>query len=121
MWSEARRSWVSALVGSGLTVVIVTAWVLIHPGDSAVAGPLGTVLTWAILVSVHAFLTLRAFGGLSGDDLETAVDASGLVRQANRIRPSWSVQVSSMALVVVALLVVVPAWRDHASSWPWSW
>lgn len=104
----------SALVGAGTTVVVAVVWAIAVPQGRDVLGPLGTVLTWALLVGLHALLTWRAFGGLSGPRLQEALDDSGAQREATSLRPSWSVQVSAMALVVVTLLVLLPWWREHA-------
>lgn len=112
-WPESRRATVSAVIGTVVTLVVATTWAATQPDGRNVVAPLGTVMTWALLVGVHAVLTVRGFGGLRGAQLEEALAASGAARDAERLRPSWSVQVSAMALVVVALLVAVPSWREH--------
>ena len=113
LWSESRRALISTLVGSIITVVAVTLWRGFNDVDGSLVFALGTMLTWAIFVAVHAFLTWYAFRGLTGEQLETALQHTGFERSADRVRPSWSIQVSAMALVAVALLVAVPSLREH--------
>lgn len=110
-WPEGRRAWVSAVFGTATTLIVATIWAATQPEGRDVVGALGVVLTWALLVGSHAILTFRAFNGLSGEQLEEAIEASSSSRDVERTRPSWSVQVSSMALIVVALLLLLPSWR----------
>lgn len=113
-WPETRRVLVSTLVSVVGTAVSVTSWVLFVPADASLAVPLGTVVAWTLLVACHAALTGWAFGGLAGADLDQALTAANPRRDPERLWPSWSVQVSLLALVVVAALVIVPEWRGHA-------
>lgn len=103
---------ISTVVSSLFTVIAVTVWRGFNEVDGAIVFALATVVTWALFVSLHAALTWRAFHGLSGDQLETALNSTGAERSAERVRPSWSLQVSAMALIAVAMLVAVPTLRE---------
>lgn len=111
--SETRRAVASTIAGTVGTAIVVTVWILFVPEDAGLAIPLGTVVAWTILVATHAVLTARAFTGLSGAALDAGLSASGARRRSATALPSWSVQVSVLALLVVVAIAVVPGWRDH--------
>lgn len=114
LWPEVRRAVVATVLATVASALAVSIWIFFHPEDVGLALPLGTVVAWATLVGSHAILTAAAFSGLDGDTLDTALSVTGLRRSSAPLRPPWPAQVSIMAFIVVAGLVLVPAWREHS-------
>lgn len=84
------------------------------------------VVTWAVFALVHAFLTYRAHRWLGPAELRRAVIRAAVPEvtsrglrgawrrfaNAGREAPSWSVQLSVVALLVVATILVTPSLRN---------
>ncbi len=100
-------------IASGTTFVIVLALSYSVPGVATIAPALGFVVAWAILASAHSGLTWLVYSDLSGEPLSraTRLGASGGSNESPAAGPSWSVQVSLLAILVVGALVVVPSLR----------
>ncbi|QOR69940.1 DUF1345 domain-containing protein [Ruania alkalisoli] len=124
---EARRSVVSTVVAVLATAIIGSLWLIRDPGLQEHAAAVAAVVAWTIFTFVHLVLTRVAYGRLAEADLRVALvrdDRAGQDSRWLRLRhqlwdrwwrtdaPSWSVQVSVLALVVVAMIIAVPALRE---------
>lgn len=130
--SETRRSTVSAGVATVVTFVIEVAWLWREPGLRDHGWAVGCVLAWGLFAALHTVMTHRAhrdvdpaaLAGTGADEgipeplgwwrrvQQRAAEWWGRGWSSGNDAPSWSVQVSVLALVVVALIMVTPALRS---------
>jgi uncharacterized membrane protein len=123
--SERSRSLISIGVSAALYFVAVTVLTFYLPDLGRSSSVLGLIVAWALFTTVHTVLTWLAFRGLHGDRLRRAVRAlagrgrrrSSLGRVLDRLlrddAPSWSVQISVIALISVGALIVAPGLRQQ--------
>lgn len=128
---------ISAVIASLVTAGVETWWLTREPDLRIHAATIGCVLAWMFFAASHTVLTYAAYrrAGPAGFGADVAAAAAlepdtpqsaswwrrliGWVRlvwhrwwRSGNEAPSWSVQVSVLALVVVALIMVTPQLRD---------
>ena len=138
--NETRRSTVTALVAIVVTGPIVTVWLTQDATLRPHAPVVSCLVAWTLFAGFHALFAYLVCRRLSAAELVAAEQRSTeiestvsmdsdsvldrLGREARRGQrwwrrwsdrqneaPSWSVQMSALALVVVAIILVTPALR----------
>ena len=131
--SETRRATVSAVTAALVTFAVEFVWLFREPSLRAHGWAVGCVLAWGFFAAIHSVLTHRAYRDASVAEFRAdgvaevppVRPATRWARVWSRLRqwwrgwwvmgndaPSWSVQVSVLALIVVALIIVTPALRS---------
>lgn len=118
---EAKRAWVAVIPTMVITFTLSTVMGFTSRGDVWQTMWQATLWGWASFAAAHALLTWVAFRGRTGSDLAAAVGleeqrrrrAKGLMSigwvrwlAGSESAPSWSVQLSLMALVGTGALLV---------------
>ena len=133
-WSQAesRRSLIAGAVAFLATTVAEIAWLTREADHRPYAAAIGVVLGWTIFTVVHVILTRAAYWHLSETQLRVALAPTrNLPHRGHGWRarwaavrwrlwdrwwtteaPSWSVQVSVVALAVVAMIITQPNLRQ---------
>lgn len=123
--SETWRSLVSG-VAAVLAGVGVGLWIVLAAPDlRELVVWIGVLVGWSVLVFLHAGLTAFAFRGLADSDLSAALQRARRDRSAGLPQrtvthlvagsgdgPSWSVQMSVVALLVVVAVALIPQLQD---------
>lgn len=122
----------SAAAAALVTFAVEFIWLSREPELRAHGWAVGCVLAWGFFAAIHSVLTHRAYRDATGieflaDDAEATPErpTTRRARVWNWFRqwwrgwwvmgndaPSWSVQVSVLALIVVALIMVTPVLRS---------
>lgn len=137
MRPETRRALVSAIGATIITGGLESVWLTREPALRTHAWAVGCVLAWTLFAAGHTLLTYWAYRdtGPTHFAAERAAAAERIVQdreapswwrrllgwcrglwhrwwRSGNDAPSWSVQVSVLALIVVALIMVTPALRE---------
>ncbi|MBZ2197092.1 DUF1345 domain-containing protein [Occultella gossypii] len=131
--SDSSRIGVSAIGATVLTAVVVTTWVSLDPDMVPFAFVIGCIVAWALLSGINAALAHATFRRLRGADLvralgvdpgtepgtepgaepETEPGTTGPLRRREADLSRTTVQLSALALVVVALLAFLDGVRSE--------
>lgn len=133
--SETRRAVVSAVAATIITFGVEVFWLSREPELRAHAWAVGCVVAWTLFAAGHTLLTHLVYRNATAADF--AADHVASMERSHRGEhrtwrrrmlaapravwhrwwhrgseaPSWSVQVSVLALIVVATIMVTPALR----------
>lgn len=125
--SEVARSGVCVGVAFVLTFVVGLALLLSFPQIREEFVVVGPMMSWTLFAVVHALITWLAFRALGHDQLQAALAVETRAHATARRRGTswlrtlvtggtgagWSVQVSLLALLAVAALLLVPGLRQE--------
>jgi len=108
--NDTTRAWTAAIMASVLTAAALLAtlfWVRLTTFEIIA---IGVVMCWALMALLHVVFMFWTFGRADRAALEAEFART---REARSAAPNWSMQLSLMTVIVLAILIAVPALRTQ--------